>query len=135
VIRWILDTNACIFLIKRRSVELSQRLLQCAVGEVGVSSITLSELEFGVAKSQQSARSAVALARFLAPLEVVAYDKAAAARYGPLRAHLEGRGTPIGQMDTLIAAHALALGCTVVTNDVREFRRVPGLAVEDWSKE
>lgn len=96
-----------------------------------VSSITGAELSFGVAKSG-SERNVAALEKFLAPLESLPFDTAAMRRYGPLRAELQARGQPIGALDTLIAAHALALGAVLVTNNLAEFGRVPGLACENW---
>jgi len=98
---------------------------------VAVSSITGAELAFGVAKSG-SQRNREALEKFLAPLEVLPFDVAAMHTYGPLRAELQRRGQPIGSLDTLIAAHALALGATLVTNNLEEFSRVPGLVCENW---
>jgi tRNA(fMet)-specific endonuclease VapC len=100
---------------------------------VGVSSITVAELQYGVAKSTRPEQTALALAALLAPLDVLAFDDGAAAVYGAVRAGLERTGTPIGSMDLLIAAHALALGRTVVTNNTREFSRVAGLKVENWA--
>ena len=99
------------------------------------SSITVAELQYGVAKSDRPEQNALALAALLAPLDVLAFDDAAAAVYGTVRAGLERAGTPIGSMDLLIAAHALALGRTVVTNNTREFSRVAGLKVENWAGE
>ena len=102
------------------------------IGTVGISSITLSELEFGVARSTRPQQNKLALAHFLAPLEILPFDDQAAAQYGPIRALLESNGTPIGPLDTLIASHALALDSTLVTNNIREFARVPKLVIEDW---
>lgn len=109
------------------------RLRGKQVGQVGLSSITLAELEFDAAKSQRRTQARAALSEFLLPLEVAPFDEAAAEVYGTVRAALERKGRPIGPLDTLIAAHALALGSVLVTNNTREFRRVPGLAVEDWT--
>ena len=133
MIAFLLDTNMCIYLIKRQPAQTLVRLQSLDISTVGISSITLSELEYGVSKSSKSEQNKMALVEFLAPLEILPYDDAAAANYGPLRAFLESQGTPIGPLDTLIAAHALALGCTLVTNNVREFSRVPSLAVENWA--
>jgi len=102
------------------------------VSDVGISSITLSELEYGVAKSSKPAQNSLALAQFLAPIEIPSYDDKAARAYGTLRSFLEDRGTPIGSLDMMIAAHALALGSTLVTNNEREFSRVPDLQVVNW---
>jgi tRNA(fMet)-specific endonuclease VapC len=129
----MLDTNICIYVIKRRPVEVLRRLREVPVSEVGVSSITVSELAYGVARSTRPAQNRAALSQFLAPLETVAYGDGAAAAYGGIRATLERQGTPIGPLDLLIAAHALALGSTLVTNNEREFARVPGLSVENWA--
>jgi len=130
--KWMLDTNVCIAIIRRQPESALKRLRGKAIGQVGISSITLAELESGAAKSQRSEQSRLALAEFLLPLEIVPFDDAAAAAYGVLRAALEKKGKPIGPLDTLIAAHAIALGTVLVTNNTREFARVPGLAVEDW---
>jgi tRNA(fMet)-specific endonuclease VapC len=99
-----------------------------------VSSITLSELEYGVAKSVDPGRNRLALAEFMTPLNVLPYDDAVAPVYGRVRVELEQAGTPIGPLDTMIAAHALSLGLTVVTDNEREFRRVSGLKVQNWAK-
>jgi len=99
---------------------------------VCISSITLSELEYGVEKSEQRDRNKIALAKFIAPIEVIAYDDLAAARYGGIRSFLEKNGISIGALDMLIAAHALAEDLILVTNNEREFKRVPGLKIENW---
>ena len=131
--KWLLDTNVCIAVIRQRPESALRRLRGKQVGQVGLSTITLAELEFGAAKSQQPARARAALREFLLPLEVVPFNEAAVDAYGTVRAVMEKKGRPIGPLDTLIAAHALALGTVLVTNNTREFRRVPGLSVEDWS--
>lgn len=110
-----------------------RRFEEFQVGEVGVSVITVSELRYGVAKSANPEQNGEALERFLLPLEVVGFDLDAAAAYGSVRANLERLGTPIGPLDTLIAAHALALAATLVTSNTREFERVPNLRLEDWT--
>ena len=132
MIAFLLDTNMCIYLIKRQPAQTLVRLQSLDISTVGISSIPLSELEYGVSKSSKSEQNKMALVEFLAPLEILPYDDAASASYGSLRAFLESQGTPIGPLDTLIAAHALALGCTLVANNVREFSRVPNLTVENW---
>jgi tRNA(fMet)-specific endonuclease VapC len=129
---WLLDTNICIYLIKRRPERVLQRLRALDISTVGVSSITVAELQYGVAKSARPDENALALAALLAPLDVLAFDDSAAAVYGAVRAALERAGTPIGSLDLLIAAHARTLGRTLVTNNVREFSRVDGLKVENW---
>jgi len=132
VTRRLLDTSACVWLIRRRSGAMLERLCRCPVRSVGLSSITLAELRYGVARSSNPRRNAIALARFIAPLEILDFGPQAARSYGRLRAALEHAGTPIGPLDTLIAAHALAERRTLVSSNEREFRRVPGLRVENW---
>jgi len=130
--RFMLDTDSCIALIKRKPGSILRRITSLSPGEAGISAITLAELRYGVAKSTQSEKNRMALDEFLLPLEVVDFDEPAAASYGSVRAALEKAGTPIGPLDTQIGAHALSLGATLVTHNAREFRRIPGLAVEDW---
>lgn len=130
--RYLLDTNICIYVINRKPPEVLAQFLAHEDEGIGISAVTAAELYWGVRKSG-SARNLHALEKFLAPLEVADFDLAAAQAYGDLRAWLEAKGTPIGPLDTQIAAHALALGTTLVTNNQREFRRVPGLIVENWA--
>jgi len=134
VIRCLLDTNICIELIRGRSPELLARLRRRKIGTIGISAITLAALQYGVAKSRDPARNTIALAHFCAPLEICPFAHEAASSYGEICADLERAGTPIGPLDTLIAAHALALNVMLVTHNEREFRRVPGLRVENWTK-
>jgi tRNA(fMet)-specific endonuclease VapC len=132
MIRFLLDTNICICLIKRKPIEVVQKLQTLAISEVGMSSITLSEMEYGVSRSARRDQNKLALAKFVTPIEILPYDDLAAKEYGELRSYLESRGTPIGPLDTLIAAHALSLQCTMVTNSEKEFSRVPNLKVANW---
>lgn len=129
---WMLDTDICIALIKRQPRELINRLQRHKPGEIAISSITLSELSFGVAKSSHPEKNQTALEQFLLPLEVLAFDDVAASCHGHVRAALERGGSPIGPLDTLIASHALSINATIVTNNVREFSRVTKLRVENW---
>jgi tRNA(fMet)-specific endonuclease VapC len=129
----MLDTNVCIHLIKEHPPEVLERFVSHAVGDIGLSVITLAELEYGVSKSSRPSRNREALELFVSPLEVASFDRRATAAYGKLRANLEKRGQPIGSMDLLIAAHALSLDVRLITRNVREFARVPGLRVEDWA--
>jgi len=128
----LLDTNTCIYLIKHRPTGVLRKFEEYAVGDIGISSVTVAELYFGTQKSQRPAQNKQALEQFLLPLAVVDFDLAASVAYGRIRAVLEERGTPIGPLDTLIAAHALSLGLTLVTNNVREFERVPDLDLDNW---
>jgi tRNA(fMet)-specific endonuclease VapC len=130
--RYMLDTDACIALIKRKPASVIRRLSVLAPGDAGISVITLAELRYGVMKSAAIERNAAALIQFLLPLEIVDFGAAAAEAYGRVRAGLEKAGTPIGPLDTQIGAHALSLGAVLVTNNVREFRRIPGLKIENW---
>jgi tRNA(fMet)-specific endonuclease VapC len=128
----MLDTNICIYIIKQQPANVLKRFLEYQPGDIGISAITLSELRYGVAKSRQVEKNARALDEFIVPLEVLPYGEEAALAYGAIRTHLERAGTPIGSMDMLIAAHAVSSGVTLVTNNTREFMRVPGLTVVDW---
>lgn len=130
----LLDTNICIYIINQRPPAVLERFRDYTLGEIGVSSIVAAELSYGVAKSG-SARNQTALEMFLAPLEVLPFDDAAIWAYGKLRAGLEQQGQPIGSMDTLIAAHALSLNATLVTNNLREFSRIDGLRLENWAED
>lgn len=132
--RFMLDTNVCIDVIRTRPRKVLQKLRRMRPDDVCVSAITLSELEYGVSKSMSPDRNRLALAEFMTPVQVAPYDDMAAAEYGGVRAELERAGTPIGALDMLIAAHALALELTLVTNNEREFRRVPGLRLANWAK-
>jgi len=132
-VKYLLDTNICVFVIRKKSQLALQRLRQHPAGDVGISTITLAELRYGADKSQDPPKNHAALNAFLAPLEVVEFDAQAAEQYGRIRADLEKRGLPIGPLDTLIATHAQSLGLTLVTNNLSEFTRVSGLVVEDWT--
>ena len=129
----LLDTNICIYIIKRRPPAVLERFLAYQVGDIGISSVTLAELSYGVAKSAHREKNASALEEFVIPLEILPFDEQAALVYGEIRAALEKAGTPVGSMDMLIAAHAVALDVPLVTNNLREFSRVPGLSVLDWT--
>jgi tRNA(fMet)-specific endonuclease VapC len=131
--KYLLDTNICIYLIKQRPPRVMDQFRSHAIGEIGVSSITASELWYGVAKSEHQAANARALEQFLLPLVIAPFDDRAAEAYGEIRAGLEERGQPIGAMDLLIAAHAVSLGVRLVTNNEREFSRVSDLIVENWA--
>ena len=134
MIRYMLDTNICIYVIRNKPNRLIQHLQGLRIDDVGISSITLSELEYGVAKSQKPQQNKLALTEFLVPIEILPYDDMAAVQYGEIRALLERQETPIGSLDMLIAAHALSLNAILVTNNESEFRRVSGLIVENWTK-
>ena len=127
----LLDTNICIYIINAKPADVLERFRQYRMGEVGLCSVVAAELAFGVAKSG-SLRNRQALEMFMAPLTILPFDQQASWVYGDLRADLQKRGTPIGSLDTLIAAHALSQQATLVTNNTREFAMVPGLRLENW---
>ncbi|WP_322995808.1 type II toxin-antitoxin system tRNA(fMet)-specific endonuclease VapC [Castellaniella sp.] len=130
--RYLLDTNICIYIINRKPPAIFQHFQGLQIGDVAISSITGAELAFGVAKSGAT-RNHQALEKFLAPLDILAFDAQAMWHYGQLRTTLESQGTPIGPLDMLIAAHALALDTCLVTNNTREFQRIPGLKLDNWA--
>lgn len=134
MIRFMLDTNVCIDLLRGGEgiSAMLARLCRCEPGEVAISSITFAELQHGIFKSVNPAKNLSAVIDFCAALEILPFDGIAAEAYGQIRATLERAGTPIGPLDTLIAAHAIAAQCTLVTGNEREFQRVPNLTVENW---
>jgi tRNA(fMet)-specific endonuclease VapC len=130
--KYLLDSNICIYLIKQQPREVIDKFQGIIPGEIAISSVTVAEMMYGVGKSQHIERNKTALELFLAPLEMVDFDFKAAQHYGVIRAYLEKMGTPIGAYDLMIAAHALSLGLILVTNNEREFQRIPDLIVENW---
>ena len=128
----MLDTNICIYIIKQRPHSVLQRFSSFQVGDIGISTIALAELEYGATQSAQPKRNREALGEFISALDVAAFDRPATEAYGKIRAALGKKGRPIGAMDLLIAAHALSLGVQLVTNNEREFKQVPELKVENW---
>jgi tRNA(fMet)-specific endonuclease VapC len=133
--KYLLDTNICIALIRQKPAALIQRLTSLQPGDAGISSITLAELFHGVEKSARPEQNMSALEQFLLPLDLADFDQDSALAYGKIRADLERTGQLIGSMDILIAAHAVSLDAIMVTNNVKEFQRVKGLFVEDWISE
>lgn len=131
---YMLDTNICIYVMKNKPEKVLERFREELDGGLCISSITLGELEYGMKHSSNPAKNEQALLRFLAPLSILPFGAAAASEYGVLRTHLQNKGTPIGPLDMLIAGHALAEGLTLVTNNVREFERVPDLRLENWAE-
>jgi tRNA(fMet)-specific endonuclease VapC len=127
----LLDTNTCIYIINNRPPNVLERFRRYKAGEVGISSIAASELAYGVAKSG-SGKNRKALDMFLAPIEILPFDSQCLWFYADLRASLEKQGQSIGPMDTLIAAQALSIDGTLVTNNNKEFMRVPKLKLENW---
>ena len=130
---YMLDTNICIFAIKNKPEAVLKRLTACDPSQICISAITYAELRHGVEKSQAKQRNDLALTLFLSAIDIIPFGSNAAEEYGRIRAYLESQGTPIGPMDMLIASHAKSLDMTVVTNNTREFKRIPNLKVEDWT--
>ncbi|CAE6748272.1 tRNA(fMet)-specific endonuclease VapC [Burkholderia sp. GAS332] len=128
--RYMLDTNICIYLMKNQPEQVAKRFAECFVGDVVMSAITFAELEYGVAVSANRARERRNLAALAEDILVMPFDSAAASAYGPIREATRERKKD--QLDKLIAAHAVALGVVLVTNNERDFAAYPGLRVENW---
>jgi tRNA(fMet)-specific endonuclease VapC len=131
---YLLDTNICIYIIKKRPEKVLEKFNTLSLGDVAISSITLAELHYGIMKSSNPKKNQEALDKFLTPLEILDFDYFATIEYGKIRADLEKNGTPIGPLDTLIAAHAKSQKLTLVTNNEKEFIRIPDLKIENWVK-
>jgi tRNA(fMet)-specific endonuclease VapC len=131
-LRYLLDTNICIYIAKQRPPAVAARFAKLAIGSVGMSLITFGELRYGAEKSMQRVEALEALHRLSELIPVMTPDESVGERYGALRAQLERIGTPIGNNDLWIAAHALDLGVTLVSNNTREFERVPKLKLDNW---
>jgi tRNA(fMet)-specific endonuclease VapC len=131
---YLLDTNICLLLIRQKSPQVLAKLTSYAITDIALSAMTVAELRYGVQKSSQPAQNQQALDQFLVPLTILPFDAGDAIVYGQIRADLEAQGIPIGAVDTFIAAQAIRYNLILVTNNVREFARVPSLAIEDWTK-
>lgn len=131
---YMLDTNICIYAMKKKPEKVLRRFREELDEGICISSITLADLEYGMKHSSDPVKNEQSLLRFLAPLSILPFGAAAASEYGEIRAYLQDRGTPIGPLDMLIAAHARAEGMTLVTNNLREFERVPELEIENWAE-
>ena len=132
--RYMLDTNICIYAIKHKPEKVFQKLQEVDPSDVCVSSVTYAELVHGVEKSAAVDKNRLALFMLLANIEILDFDANAAESYGKIRADLEKNGTPIGPLDMMIAGHARSLGYIVVTNNVKEFKRVRDLKIENWAE-
>ncbi len=131
---YMLDTNICIYAMKKKPEQVLRRLKEALHSGICISSITLAELEYGMKHSSNPEKNAQALLRFLVPFSILPFEPAAATEYGEIRAYLQRQGTPIGPLDMLIAGHARAEGLVLVTNNGKEFERVPGLVIENWAE-
>lgn len=132
--RYMLDTNICIYLIKNKPEQVFSRLQEHEPSEICISSVTYAELVHGVEKSKAVEKNRLAFTLLLANIEILDFDAAAAESYGKIRADLEKQGAPIGPLDTMIAGHAESLSYTVVTNNMKEFGRVQNLKLENWAE-
>ena len=132
--RYMLDTNICIYAIKHKPEKVFQKLQEVDPEDVCVSSITYAELMHGVEKSAAIEKNRLALSMLFANIEILNFDVDAANCYGKIRADLEKKGTPIGPLDMMIAGHTMSKGYIVVTNNVKEFSRVPNLKIENWAE-
>ena len=129
---YMLDTNICIYAIKNKPEQVLEKLKENLSNGICISAITLAELQHGVEKSINPEKNSMALLQFLSILDILPFDDLAAVEYGKICAYLQKRGTPIGTIDMLIAAHAKTENLIIVTNNVREFERVPDLKIENW---
>jgi len=128
----MLDTNICIYIIKNKPKSVKEHFHAYHIGELCISSITVSELMYGVYKSEHKEKNLQVIEAFLLPFEIIDYDYSASIEYGKIRAYLEKKGQVIGNMDMQIAGHALALDLTLVTNNLKEFQRVDRLKLDNW---
>ncbi|HCE46806.1 MAG TPA: VapC toxin family PIN domain ribonuclease [Lentisphaeria bacterium] len=130
--KYMLDTNICIFIIRQRSLPVLHRIEKTPPGQIAISAITVAELQYGVFKSSNPEKNAMALSKFISPFNVLPLTEKDTMIYGKIRSDLERRGNCIGPFDLLIAAHAISNSLVLVTNNLKEFSRVGGLAAEDW---
>ena len=134
LMRCLIDTNICIYIINQHPVEVIKKFKKINIGDIGISSITVSELQYGVSKSKHKEINQQRLSEFLFPMSILAFDENAAKCYGDIRYQLEKQGQIIGTLDLLIAAHAISEQLIIVTNNDKEFRRIHDLPVENWVK-
>lgn len=132
--KYLLDTNICIYVINKKPAPTVARIRAEQPEQVAISTISLAELEYGVVQSSYQERNRIALLEFLFPFMILDFDQMASAEYGRIRSLLESKGEPIGPMDMLIAAQAIAHNLILVTNNAREFKKIEGLRIENWSK-
>ncbi len=130
--KYLLDTNICIYSIKKKPFQVFEKLEAHQINDVGISAITLAELEHGISKSTFPEKNKIALIKFLAPLEILPFTEKAAEIYGKIRSYLEKTGSIIGTLDLFIGAHAKSENLVLVTNNVTEFSRISNLKIENW---
>ncbi len=129
---YMLDTNICIYIIKKKPAKIFQVFSSLNVGDICISSVTYAELQYGIFKSQHKEKNKIALIHFLAPIDILHFTDKAAVCYGEIRADLEKKGQMIGAYDLLIAAHALSEDFSLVTNNIKEFSKIPGIKLLNW---
>ncbi len=129
---FLIDTNICIYIMNKRPPEVIQKFKNIEIGQVGISSITVSELQYGVSKSKLREQNSKRLEEFLTPFQILPYDEDASKYYGEIHSQLESKGLIIGPLDLLIAAHALSQDLVLITNNEKEFKRIPLLKIENW---
>ncbi len=129
---FLIDTNICIYIMNDHPPEVIQKFREIGVGNIYISSITVSELQYGACKSKHIKKNIKRLEEFLRPFVILAYDETASNYYGKIRSHIEKQGNVIGPLDMLIAAHALSENLTLITNNEKEFKRIRLLKVENW---
>jgi len=130
--KYLLDTNICIYIINKKPSTVVEHIRQKNPDDIGISTITIAELEYGVNRSKYPDRNRIALLEFLVPFTILDFDEQAAYSYGYIRTILESKGKPIGPMDLLISAIALSQSLILVTNNEKEFKEVKGLQIENW---
>jgi len=130
--KYLIDTNICIYLMNQHPPQVLEKFRKVGVGEIAVSSVTVSELYYGAQKSKKIKQNIKRIEEFIYPFDVLSYDESASKEYGKIRAYLERKGQVIGPLDILIAAHALSMNLILITNNIKEFRRVKSLPVENW---
>lgn len=129
---FLIDTNICICIMNNHPLQIVQKFRETGVGNICISSITVSELQYGACKSKQIQKNIKRLDEFLRPFDIISYDEVASIYYGRIRSYLENKGNVIGHLDMLIAAHALSENLTIITNNDKEFKRIKILKVENW---
>lgn len=130
--KFLIDTNICIYIMNERPPGVIKKFKKLDPGVIGISSITVSELQYGVSKSKYKKQNLKRLEEFLVPFDILPYDELASEFYGDIRLNLEERGRIIGPLDLLIAAHAISRSLVLVTNNDKEFKRIKSLKIENW---
>ena len=130
--KYLLDTNICIYIINKRPASILDIIRSKHPDEISISTITIAELNYGAARSRHPHQNRIAIFEFLIPFNLLDFDQQAALYYGKIRKKLESKGTPIGPMDLLLASQALAYNLIFVSNNIKEFKRVENLHVDNW---